>query len=437
MRDPRLRTLFIIVFIDLLGFSLILPLLPFYATTYGASAAVVGLLVASYAAAQLIGAPVLGRLSDRYGRRPVLLLSVFGTLLGFLMLAMAEPLGTALAGVLSGLGLSVSVSAAVVVVLFASRILDGVTGGNISVAQAYIADITDAQGRAKALGLLGAAFGLGFIIGPAVGGTLSVYGYSVPAFAAALMSLIALLSIYFALPESLPEEERRTRAQTPRSAFTVNALVEAFRLPRVSPLLVTRFLFGLSFAMLQTIFPLYGQERFGLTAQSTGYILTYIGVIIVLVQAVGIGMMTARWRESRLIVFMIGLFGLSMLAWAFAPTLALLLVVLLPVAVSGGSLNTLVNSVLSKSVYPEEIGGILGISTSVESLTRVIAPILGGYLLGALGTRAPGLASALLIALLLPYAYLRLIARPAAPLAERGPLSPEAMAAASAPLPDE
>ena len=419
MRDPRLRTLFIIVFIDLLGFSLILPLLPFYATAYGASPAVVGLLVASYAAAQLLGAPLLGRLSDRYGRRPVLLLSVLGTLIGFLLLALAAPIGAGLASLLSQLGLAVSVEAMILGVLFFSRILDGLTGGNISVAQAYIADITDSQGRARALGLLGAAFGLGFIIGPAVGGTLSVYGYSVPAFAAATMSLIALLSIYFALPESLPEEERRARALTPRSAFTVSALTEAFRLPRVSPLLVTRFLFGLSFAMMQTVFPLYGQLRFGLTAQTTGYVLTYIGIIIVLVQGAGIGMMTSRWRESRLIVFMIGLFGLSVLAWAFVPSIGWLLFALLPLAIAGGSLNTLVNSVLSKSVYPEEIGGILGISTSVESLTRVIAPVLGGYLLGSRGAAAPGVASAFLVAMLFPYAYFRLIARPAAPLAER------------------
>jgi MFS transporter, DHA1 family, tetracycline resistance protein len=419
MRDPRLRTLFIIVFIDLLGFSLILPLLPFYASAYGATPAVVGLLVASYAAAQLIGAPILGRLSDRYGRRPVLLLSVLGTLVGFLLLALAVPIGTALASLLTRLGLSVAVGSVILGVLFFSRILDGLTGGNITVAQAYIADITDSQGRARALGLLGAAFGLGFIIGPAVGGTLSVYGYSVPAFAAAAMSLIALLSIYFALPESLPKAERQARALAPRAAFTVAALTEAFRLPRVSPLLVTRFLFGLSFAMMQTVFPLYGRLRFGLTAQTTGYVLTYIGIIIVLVQAGGIGMMTSRWRESRLIVFMIGLFGLSVLAWAFVPSIGWLLFALLPLATAGGSLNTLVNSVLSKSVYPEEIGGILGISTSVESLTRVIAPILGGYLLGSRGAAAPGVASALLIALLFPYAYFRLIARPAPPLAER------------------
>ena len=178
MKNKPLASIFLIVFIDLLGFSLILPLLPYYAETFGASDTVVGLLVASYAAAQLIGAPLLGRISDRVGRRPVLLVSLFGTLVGFLLLGFAKTL----------------------LVLFIARILDGLTGGNISVAQAYISDVTDAKDRSKGLGMIGAAFGLGFIIGPAMGGLLSNWApvieafagvglsrYAVPAFAAVVL----------------------------------------------------------------------------------------------------------------------------------------------------------------------------------------------------------------------------------------------------------
>ena len=163
MKNRPFASIFFIVFIDLLGFGLILPLLPYYAEAFGASDTVVGLLVASYAAAQLIGAPILGRFSDRFGRRPILLLSLVGTLLGFLLLGFANTLW----------------------ILFAARILDGLTGGNISVAQAYITDVTDARDRVKGLGMIGAAFGLGFIIGPASGGLLSRWGYDVPAFVAA------------------------------------------------------------------------------------------------------------------------------------------------------------------------------------------------------------------------------------------------------------
>ena len=197
MKNTRLLTIFLIVFIDLLGFSLILPLLPYYAESYGATPTVVGLLVASYAAAQLFGAPLLGRLSDRFGRRPVLLLSVAGTSAGFLLLGFADPLGRWLAGLVA----PNAANAFIIGLLFLSRILDGLTGGNITVAQAYITDVTDEQNRAKGLGLIGAAFGLGFIIGPAAGGALSRFGYNLPAFVAAGVSLINFLMILTLLPE--------------------------------------------------------------------------------------------------------------------------------------------------------------------------------------------------------------------------------------------
>jgi DHA1 family tetracycline resistance protein-like MFS transporter len=218
MQDKRLLILFLIVFIDLLGFSLILPLLPFYAETFGATPFQIGLLVASYAAAQLIGAPLLGRMSDRFGRRPVLFISLIGTFIGFLMLGFANSLW----------------------MLFASRLLDGFTGGNISVAQAYITDVTDESNRAKGLGLLGAAFGLGFIIGPALGGILSVYGFALPAFVAAGLSLISILGVVFFLPESLTEAARADIANQERQKFSIENLWRAINRPRVGPILNVR-----------------------------------------------------------------------------------------------------------------------------------------------------------------------------------------------------
>jgi DHA1 family tetracycline resistance protein-like MFS transporter len=247
MQNKRLLILFLIVFIDLLGFSLILPLLPFYAETFGASPFQIGLLVASYAAAQLVGAPLLGRLSDRIGRRPVLIISLIGTFIGFLMLGFANSLW----------------------MLFASRLLDGFTGGNISVAQAYITDVTDESNRAKGLGLLGAAFGLGFIIGPAVGGILSVYGFALPAFVAAGFSFISILGVILFLPESLTEAARADMANRERQKFSIGNLWRAINRPRVGPILNVRFFYGLAFAIFQTIFPLYALYRFGLDARST------------------------------------------------------------------------------------------------------------------------------------------------------------------------
>lgn len=402
MRNDRLAIIFVIVFVDLLGFSLILPLLPYYAQTFGADAFLTGLLVASYAVAQLIGAPLLGRLSDRVGRRPVLLISIFGTFVGFLLLGFAGALW----------------------MLFVSRVVDGLTGGNLSVAQAYISDVTDQKNRAKGLGMIGAAFGLGFIIGPAVGGALSVYGYAVPAFAAASLSAINLIAVFFRLPESLTVERRAAIAAQSKPAFSVAALWKALSRPRVGPLLHTRFFFGLAFATFQTIFALYALERFGLTAQTTGYVLAYVGVLSVVVQGFAIGKLAARFTDTQLIFTSTIIMALSLLAWAFAPGLTLLLIIMAPLAFAGGTLNTVLSSALTKSVYPEEIGGTLGLSTSVESLTRVIAPAAGGFLLEAFGTWAPGVFSALVMGWLITFVWRRMVLNP-------DPALPPRVAAAS------
>lgn len=400
MKNSRLITIFAIVFVDLLGFGLILPLLPFYAESYGASAVIVGLLVASYAAAQLIGSPLLGRLSDRYGRRPILLLSVFGTFLGFLLLGFAPAIGEGLAAAIA----PQSANTFIIIVLFLSRILDGLTGGNISVAQAYIADVTDEQNRARGLGLIGAAFGLGFIIGPAAGGALSQWGYNIPAFVAAAIASLNLLAIYFLLPESLTLERRAAIAQKKRPPFTLKALVEALNRPKVGPLLHLRFVYGMAFATFQTIFSLYAQS-IGLSSQTTGYVLAYVGLLSVIVQGGLIGLLTRRFRENWLIITGLWLMSGSLLAWSFTSQLWVLLLVIIPLSLSGGVLNTVLQSAISKSVSAEEVGGTLGIAASLEAISRVIAPSVGGFLLAQVGRWAPGVFSALLMAWAVSFAY--------------------------------
>ncbi len=407
MKNSRLLSIFFIVFIDLLGFSIILPLLPYYAETYGATPIVVSLLVATYAAAQLIAAPLLGRLSDRIGRRPVLLMSVAGTFVGFLLLGFADPLGRYLANLVNPAAANVFILA----ILFISRIIDGLTGGNITVAQAYIADSTDEQNRAKGLGIIGAAFGLGFIIGPALGGFLSRYGYSLPAFLAAAVSLFNLMMIFFFLPESLTPEKRESGSARQRPPFSFKALQQALKRPKVGPLLQLRFFFSLGFAVFQTVFALFSQA-IGLSAQVTGFLLAYVGVISVIVQAGLIGRLTRRFRENWLIMTGLWVMTGALLAWAFTTRLIGLVIVILPLAMAGGVLNTVIQSALTKSVSREEVGGLLGIATSLESLTRVIAPIAGGYLLQNLGLWAPGIFSALLMAWAIYLAYWRIV-RPA------------------------
>jgi DHA1 family tetracycline resistance protein-like MFS transporter len=378
--------LLVFVFIDVLGFSLILPLLPFYAETFDATPTAVGLLLGANALTQLIGAPILGRLSDRYGRRPLLILSIAGTVVSFLLLGWASSLG----------------------MLFLSRILDGFLGGNISLAQAYVTDVTDEKDRARGLGFIGASFGLGFMFGPALGGRLSAGGnYGLPAFIAAAISALNLLGVLIWLPESLSPEKRAEKANGPRADFTARALFEALGRPCVGPLLTTRLFYGLAFTIFQTVFALFVDKKLGLGAEQTGYLLTYVGVLIVAIQGGGIGLLTRRFSDKQLIFGSTILLTLSLLAWAFTPSVGWLLAVMAPLALSGGVLNVVTNSALTKSVYPQEVGGTLGIAASWGSLVRVVSPVVGGFLLDKVSPAGPGVLGVLLMAWLIPYIWRR------------------------------
>jgi DHA1 family tetracycline resistance protein-like MFS transporter len=382
-----LLSIFLVVFIDLLGFSVILPLLPYFAQNFGADAILTGLLVAIYAAAQLVGAPILGRLSDRYGRRPVLMISIAGNIGGFIMLALAQDLS----------------------LLFLSRLVSGLTGGNISVAQAYITDVTDEKNRAKGLGMIGAAFGLGFIIGPAAGGFLSQWGYSVPALVSAGISLVNLLLVVLWLPESLSQERRIQVAHIPRPAFTPAALISALRRPGIGPLLHTRFFFGLAFAIFQTTFSLFALYQLKLDSQKTGYILAYVGLLSVITQGFIVGRLTNRFREGWLILTATITMAIALIAWALTTNVPVLLVVLIPVAVSGGLLNTILSSAISKAVPVVEVGGMLGLSAAIESLTRVIAPTVGSFLLESINPAAPGVLAAVLMGWLATFVWAKIV----------------------------
>lgn len=382
MQKRRLLTIFAVAFIDLLGFGLILPLLPYYADTFDASGTTVGLLVASYAAAQLVGAPLLGRLSDRFGRRPVLLLSIFGTLIGFLMLGLAQTLW----------------------LLFASRIIDGLTGGNISVVRAYITDVTDEANRARGMGLIGAAFGLGFIIGPAMGGILSTGGrYAIPAFAAAGLAALNLIAVAIWLPESLPAERRAAHIGGLRPRASLQALRRAFARPGVGPLLFISVLYGLAFAIFEGIFSLHAQRHLALASNETGYLLAYVGLLVAFVQGGAIGRLSTRFSDQQLLLGGAAIMTAGLAVWAYAPSVLLSALALAPLSLAIGVLSATLHSALTKTVHADDVGGILGLSAAIGSLTRAIGPALGGVLLDTIGTWAPGIAGALLMGWVLIY----------------------------------
>lgn len=380
MKKRSLLPVFLIVFVDLLSFSFILPLIPSIATGYGLSPLWVGILLATYPIGQVLGAPILGRLSDRFGRKPILLISVFGSFVSLLTLGLTST----------------------IILIFLSRLTDGLTGGNITVAQSYISDITTPENRAKGLGIIGAAFGLGFIFGPAIGGILSQtsFGYHLAALIAAGLSFTNLMLITFILPESLDKEAREALKKSPKTRFTLKALREALTRPEVGPLLNSRIFYSVAHGIFQTIFTLYAQKHLGLNAGSTGLVLGYVGILAVLVQTLAIGRLTKAYSEERLIHGSSLILSLSYLAWALSPNLISLLIVLIPISAASSVLNTVLRSSLTKSVNREEIGGILGLSTSLESLTNIVTPIIGGFLIGSVGTWAPGIFSAIVTAIL-------------------------------------
>jgi multidrug resistance protein len=357
--------IFLTVFIHLLGFGIIIPLLPYYAETYGATGFTVGLLSTSFSFMQFVFAPLWGRFSDRVGRRPVLL--------GSLLLTSGSYVLFALAGSLP--------------VLFVSRILAGIAGATISTAQAYIADTTSREERTKGMGMIGAAFGLGFIFGPALGGILSRWGYSVPAFAAAAIALAAAVFAYFRLPESLPAEARVETEM--RMHHPAASLLEAIRRPRVGPVLVLFFIGTLCFSAMESTFALFGEHGYGLGPQGVGYILAFVGVLSAALQAGLVGALARRFGERALVWCGFLLLGAGFVAAGTTPPFAAFLALMGLASVGNGLSTPSLSGLASLLTPPDEQGGILGMYQSLGSLGRSIGPFLGGLAYDRFGHGSP------------------------------------------------
>lgn len=361
--NQRLIPIFIVVFVDLLGFSIILPLLPYYARSFDASATTIGLLVASYSICQFIASPILGDLSDRYGRRPVFLYSQVGSCLGFLLMGAAIHLPNALLW------------------LFVARIIDGFSGGNLTIAQAYVSDITTPEDRARTLGqVIGVSFGLGFLLGPGIGGYLSRFGYDYPAYAAAAMSFLSILATIFLLPE--PERqvsaERRAGLKVYVRVFDFLAIGELRRLLGVF------FFFALPFALYVSMFSLYADYQLGFTAAQAGYFLSFVGLLGIIWQGAFVGPTVRRFGErgSMLLGLICSAVGLFLIVWV--DIWWKLVFVALFFSFGNSIARPSLTSLITQAAPPDRRGGVLGATSSIESFSRIIAPILGSWVIGGL-----------------------------------------------------
>ncbi len=372
---------FLIVFVDLIGFGIIIPLLPFYGEFFGATPAEVGLLMASYSFTQFLAAPLWGRLSDRIGRKPVLTLSLAGISLAYVWLAYADSLW----------------------MLFAARAVAGIMAGNIGVAFAYVADVTDSANRAKGMGIVGAAFGLGFIFGPAIGGVLAgsdpdLANYRLPALTAAAFSAVATLLTLVLLKESLsPELRAQQRRLSRRSRW--QQLRAALDQPGVGLAICLSFLAHFVFAGMETTFAMWSRRAFGWGPEQNGYLFAFVGLLAAAIQGGLVGRLARQFGEGRLVVAGAGALAIGMLLIPFSSSLALLLLAMTVVAGGFSLVSPSLNSLVSLNVDSATQGGIMGVTRSATTLARVLGPICAGALFHHLGRDWPYYAGAMVMSI--------------------------------------
>ncbi len=374
-------TLFLIVFIDLVGFGIIIPLLPFFGEHFNASPAMIGFLMASYSLTQFIAAPFWGRASDRIGRRPILLITLTGAAASYVLLGFSSSL----------------------LMLFVARGLGGFMAGNISTAFAYVADITTPENRTKGMGVIGAAFGLGFIAGPAIGGILAGpdplnADFRTPALAAAALSCVALTMAFFLLKESLSEEIRKQISAMPaknrRQQFR-----EALAKPGVGLLIGLSFMATFVFAGMETTFAMWSERRMGWGPQQNGYLFAFVGIMAAMVQGGLVGKLAKRFGETNLVIQGAAALALGMLLIPFTNSLATLLGAMIIVAYGFSIITPSLNSLISLQVASGEQGGVMGVGRSATTMARVIGPAWAGLMFSHLGMDWPYFGGAVVMTL--------------------------------------
>jgi MFS family permease len=354
-----LLPIFLVIVVDILGLTLIWPLLPFYAEHLGASPTQVGLLVSTYAGCQLVAGPILGRLSDVYGRRRLLLVSQAGTLIGFLILGYAQSL----------------------TIIFLSRVIDGITAGNISLAQAYIADVTQPEERARSFAIIGIAFGLGFLVGPGVSGFLSQFGYIWPIAAASLLSATSIAATWFLLPETRTHE----RAEGHRDLAMWRHYRGYFRHPVLGTLLWELFLYLFAFSMFMSGFALFAERRFTwqdrpFGPKEVGYVFAYIGLLGIFWQGM-LGQLLKRMRESSLVRWGLLVGGVGLAILSTVHDVASLIAASTVISAGSAVVRPALTSLITQQTGKAEQGTVLGLTQALMSIAQIFGPFLAGVLI--------------------------------------------------------
>ncbi len=379
MKRSPIYIVLLTVFIDLLGFGIIIPLLPFYAEHFGATPVTIGVLTASYSFMQFLFVPFWGRLSDKIGRRPIILMSVFGSFISYFIFGIAGSL----------------------TVLFISRILAGFMGANISTANAYIADSTTFDQRAKYMGMIGAAFGVGFMLGPFIGGIMSRISYGAPGLFASGLSLINVVLAYFMLPESLKEKSKHVRKF---SLMNITAIREAFRRPAIASLVMVFFFYTIAFSTLYVAFPLFTGDVYKYGAEANGYLFAYIGLIGIIVQGGATGRLVKRFGEKKLMTTGVVLLFAGLSFVPMTKSLFPLMALLTLLAIGSALVTPSLTSLISKFAGESQHGSVLGVSSSFTSLGRVIGPFWGGFIISAAGLSWPFYTGSLMLLVALVFA---------------------------------
>jgi len=354
------------VFVDVLGYGIMLPLLPFFVQAQDGGAVIAGGLMSMYSSIQLISGPILGALSDRYGRKPILLLCLLGTAISYLLLGLANSLA----------------------IIFIAVFMDGLTGSNLTLAHAYVADTTNAENRARGISLSTLAFGLGVMAGPALGGLLSGFGLSIPALVASALAFGNTLFGFFFLPESLPPERRETKPLSQVFAWT-GQFMSIFRQKNIQNFLAVLFLLNLAFAGLQTNFPLFSNARFHWTPAQNSYFYLYVGLCGVFVQGFLFIKLQTRFGERKLIPAGLACMVIGLAGMAFVPAAWMLFPVVAIVALGTGISIPSLTALVSLHVPDSEQGRLMGGNQTLLALTNIFGPAIAGVSFEVIAISAP------------------------------------------------